>query len=128
MTENKRFTLTNPKNAFQEMKCGIDDRSNTLTFNEVVALLNSLNEENEQLEQENKVLQSKLQMFMNVVEEDTKIIEKCNKLLKENEQLKQELKRCRDWINSDKDDYELTLSFIKNKGYSLKDVLEYERS
>jgi len=47
--------------------------------------------------------------------------------LKENEQLKQELKRCRNWLNSDKNDYELTLAFIKNKGYSLKDVLEYEK-
>ena len=51
-----------------------------------------------------------------------------NKELKEeNEQLIYDLKRCRDWINSDKDDYELTLAFIKNKGYSLKDVLEYEK-
>ena len=50
-----------------------------------------------------------------------------NKLNDENEQLKKELKRCKDWINSDKYDYELTLSFIKNKGYSLKDVLEYEK-
>lgn len=48
-------------------------------------------------------------------------------LLNENEQLKKELKRCKNWINSDKNDYELTLSFIKNKGYSLKDVLEYEK-
>lgn len=50
-----------------------------------------------------------------------------NELSEENEQLKKELKRCKDWINSDKNDYELTLSFIKNKGYSLKDVLEYEK-
>lgn len=42
MTE--RFTLTNPKNAFQEMKCGIDDWGNTLTFNEVVDLLNKQHE------------------------------------------------------------------------------------
>ena len=50
-----------------------------------------------------------------------------NKLNDENEQLKKELKRCRDWLNSDKNDYQLTLAFIKNKGYSLKDVLEYEK-
>ncbi len=50
-----------------------------------------------------------------------------NKLNDENDQLKKELKRCKDWINSDKYDYELTLAFIKNKGYSLKDVLEYEK-
>lgn len=55
------------------------------------------------------------------------IVELLNNLSDENEQLKQQLKRCRDWINSDKDDYELTLAFIKNKGYSLKDVLEYEK-
>ena len=55
--------------------------------------------------------------------EDNKIL----KLEKENEQLIDDLKRCRNWINSDKDDYELTLAFIKNKGYSLKDVLEYEK-
>ena len=41
--------------------------------------------------------------------------------------LKKELKRCRDWLNSDKNDYQLTLAFIKSKGYSLKDVLEYEK-
>lgn len=50
-----------------------------------------------------------------------------NKLNDENEQLKKELKRCRDWLNSDKNDYQLTLAFIKSKGYSLKDVLEYEK-
>ena len=48
-------------------------------------------------------------------------------LLNENEQLKKELKRCRDWLNSDKNDYQLTLAFIKSKGYSLKDALEYEK-
>lgn len=51
---------------------------------------------------------------------------KCE-LADENEQLKKELKRCRDWLNSDKNDYQLTLAFIKSKGYSLKDVLEYEK-
>ena len=50
-----------------------------------------------------------------------------NKLNDENEQLRKELKRCRDWLNSDKNDYQLTLAFIKSKGYSLKDVLEYEK-
>ena len=50
-----------------------------------------------------------------------------NALYDENEELKAELKRCKEWINSDKNDYELTLAFIKNKGYSLKDVLEYEK-
>lgn len=52
---------------------------------------------------------------------------KLNELAEENLHLKKELKRCKDWINSDKYDYELTLAFIKSKGYSLKDVLEYEK-
>ena len=43
----KRFRLTNPKNSFQEMKCGINDRNKTLTFNETVDCLNNLHEENE---------------------------------------------------------------------------------
>ena len=55
------------------------------------------------------------------------VTKKLNELSEENERLKKELKRCKDWINSDKYDYELTLAFIKNKGYSLKDVLEYEK-
>lgn len=55
------------------------------------------------------------------------VVDLLNELVEENEQLKKELKRCKDWINSDKNDYELTLAFIKNKGYSLKDVLEYEK-
>ena len=55
------------------------------------------------------------------------LCEMLNELNDENKHLKQELKRCRDWLNSDKYDYELTLAFIKNKGYSLKDVLEYEK-
>lgn len=50
-----------------------------------------------------------------------------NELAKENKRLKKELERCKEWINSDKYDYELTLAFIKNKGYSLKDMLEYEK-
>ena len=52
---------------------------------------------------------------------------KLNQLSDENEQLKQELKRCRCRLNSDKNDYQLTLAFIKSKGYSLKDVIEYEK-
>ena len=58
---------------------------------------------------------------------DKEIEKLVNHLLNQNEELKKELKRCKDWINSDKNDYELTLAFIKNKGYSLKDVLEYEK-
>lgn len=55
MTE--RFTLTNPKNAFQEMKCGINDKDSTLTFNEVVDILNTFNDENEQLKKRIKELE-----------------------------------------------------------------------
>ena len=78
MTTTKRFTLTNPKNAFQEMKCGIDDRGNTLTFNEVVDLLNAINEENEQL----KTIIQQLRT------DNTKQKKKLNTTMKENEQLK----------------------------------------
>lgn len=59
--------------------------------------------------------------------EAEEIVDLLNYLNDENEQLKKELKRCRDWLNSDKNDYQLTLAFIKSKGYSLKDVLEYEK-
>ena len=59
--------------------------------------------------------------------EAEEIVDLLNCLNDENEKLKKELKRCRDWLNSDKNDYQLTLAFIKSKGYSLKDVLEYEK-
>ena len=59
--------------------------------------------------------------------EAEEIVDLLNQLSDENEQLKQELKRCRCRLNSDKNDYQLTLAFIKSKGYSLKDVLEYEK-
>ena len=59
--------------------------------------------------------------------EAEEIVDLLNCLNDENEQLKKELKRCRDWLNSDKNDYQLTLAFIKSKGYSLKDVIEYEK-
>ena len=58
---------------------------------------------------------------------DKEIEKLVNHLLNQNEELKKELKRCKDWIISDKNDYELTLAFIKNKGYSLRDILEYEK-
>lgn len=55
-------------------------------------------------------------------------LDKKNNELKERiKELEKELQRCREWINSDKNDYELTLSFIKSKGFSLKDVLNYEK-
>lgn len=55
------------------------------------------------------------------------VVDRLNEQEKQNQQLKKELKRCKEWINSDKNDYELTLAFIKSKGYSLQDVLEYEK-
>lgn len=65
--------------------------------------------------------------YNNLIDDNTEYVAEINQIHKKNEQLKEELKRCRNWINSDKNDYELTLAFIKNKGYSLKDVLEYEK-
>lgn len=65
----KRFALTNPKNNFQEMKCGINDKTfdRTLTFNEVVDILNSFQElsindlkQIEQLKEENEQLKIEL--------------------------------------------------------------------
>ena len=68
-----------------------------------------------------------------ILSED-ELVDRINELNDENKKLKlknmllkKELKRCRDWLNSDKNDYQLTLAFIKSKGYSLKDVLEYEK-
>ena len=68
-----------------------------------------------------------IQIMNNLNEKARERSKALSKLQKENEQLKEDLKRCRNWLNSDKYDYELTLAFIKNKGYSLKDVLEYEK-
>ena len=81
MTE--RFTLTNPKNAFQEMKCGIDDRGNTLTFNEVVDMLNAFNDENEQLK---SICQDYRDHAIDFKAD-------CVRLEKENEQLKSEIEK-----------------------------------
>lgn len=88
----------------------IEMLGDTLEAEEIVDLLNDLTEENEQLKSSNLEYEDALARFE-----------------EKNQQLKKELKRCKDWINSDKNDYELTLAFIKNKGYSLKDVLEYEK-
>ena len=66
-------------------------------------------------------------IYIDGKDELLELAEYVDRLQEENEQLKKELKRCRDWLNSDKNDYQLTLAFIKSKGYSLKDVLEYEK-
>lgn len=100
MTENKRFELTMNGNEVAQYEI-IDHNQENLT------VYNNLG---------NVYFSSAM-----------KVCELLNNLVDENEQLKEELKRCKDWINSDKNDYELTLSFIKNKGYSLKDVFEYEK-
>lgn len=86
-------------------------------FHKIIDLLNDLNNENEHLKQD----------CSNLIDDNTEYVAEINQMHKENEQLKKELERYRGWINSDKNDYELTLAFIKNKGYSLKDVLEYEK-
>ena len=118
MTE-KRFTYMEQFNGF----CDVYDNGKILScmrleyVENTVNLLNEFNDKCEFLEIENESLEDGA----------TKYAELYHKSLKENEQLKKELKRCKDWINSDKYDYELTLAFIKNKGYSLKNVLEYEK-
>lgn len=80
--------------------------------------------ENAKLRLKNKELQEEIKLLKPTNAEQ---YEQIVQLQKENEYLKKQLKRFKDWINSDKYDYELTLAFIKNKGYSLKDVLEYEK-
>ena len=101
MTE-KRFT-TNGYKIYDTFHDGIHWLVNQVEANEIVDKMNNLDSK---------------------ARERSKAL---SKLQKENEQLKKELKRCRDWLNSDKNDYQLTLAFIKSKGYSLKDVLEYEK-
>ena len=98
-----------------------DSRASLL---EIVNELNGLAEENYDNKAMIEFLSTENTQIMNELKTRTQIQ---HQLEEENEQLKEELKRCRDWINSDKNDYELTLAFIKNKGYSLKDVLEYEK-
>ena len=101
MTE-KRFT-TNGYKIYDTFHDGIHWLVNQVEANEIVDKMNNLDSK---------------------ARERSKAL---SKLQKENEQLKQELKRCRCRLNSDKNDYQLTLAFIKSKGYSLKDVLEYEK-
>ena len=109
MTE-KRFFYSDMKER-RSPPCIIDMKGmRYCNLQEVVKPLNKLSDENEQLKKDATILVYSNQEYR-----------------WENEQLKKELERCKDWINSDKNDYELTLAFIKNKGYSLKDVLEYEK-
>ena len=149
MTADKRFNL-----AFYDEYDGTfsiqdmlywEENKHLHSLDEIIDLLNELDSENKKLEKENLDLSEELDYYKTkcasletgyIQEQDENWrLEKskmdfANELAKtidENELLKQRLKRCRDWINSDKNDYELTLAFIKNKGYSLKDVLEYEK-
>ena len=103
----KRFTLTNSENAFQEMKCGIDDRGKTLTFIEVVNELNELHEDNQLLHKMNaNAIDFMYDNFdLNIMFTDRELNDICNEmgwelsekgikinqLEKENEQLKQQL-------------------------------------
>ena len=100
MTE-KRFT-TNGYKIYDTFHDGIHWLVNQVEANEIVDKMNNLDSK---------------------ARERSKAL---SKLQKENEQLKQELKRCRCRLNTDKNDYKLTLAFIKSKGYSLKDVVRWK--
>lgn len=109
MTE-KRFRISQ---GYNDKFCHDWEKNKLLNFRQTVDLLNELAEEIMELDIQNDFLKDENRHMRDLVNE--------------NRQLKKELKRYKDWINSDKYDYELTLSFIKNKGYSLKDVLEYKK-
>ena len=100
MTE-KRFT-TNGYKIYDTFHDGIHWLVNQVEANEIVDKMNNLDSK---------------------ARERSKAL---SKLQKENEQLKQELKRRRSRLKSDKNDYQLTLAFIKSKGYSLKDVVRWK--
>ena len=87
MTE-KQFNLANPNSSFLSMNCGIKYGDRLLNFKEVVVLLNSLNDENEQLRARNKYLERKIQRERNIhVKEHEKWEEE---IQKENEKIKQQ--------------------------------------
>ena len=127
----------------KEMYDGYTAFEDSMTGEEIVDRLNELNDENQLLHEINEeTINFMYDNFdSNIIFTDRDLNDICNEmgwelsekgikikqLEEENEQLKKELKRCRDWLNSDKNDYQLTLAFIKSKGYSLKDVLEYEK-
>lgn len=110
MTEKRYTTMWKPETTFSRFWIVRENWERKLNANDVVDLLNEQHEQIERLKGNFRALDEV----------------KCE-IAEENEQLKKELKRCRDWLNSDKNDYQLTLAFIKSKGYSLKDVLEYEK-
>ena len=119
MSDYKRFIVDDAGTLID-----IETRDMYDIVEEVVDLLNKFEDITNQyykhikeLEKENKQLQK----------DATTLVYSNIDYRKENEHLKKELKRCKEWLNDDKNDYELTLAFIKHKGYSLKDVLEYEK-
>lgn len=125
---DKRFTITQKEDYFyvrdevNKKPMGMfefkqDEFPVYFCFHKIIDLLNEQHEEIKELQRHLDL------MRCGALTDDKRIKE----LSDENEQLKKELKRCKDWLNSDKNDYQLTLAFIKNKGYSLKDVLEYEK-
>ena len=120
-----RYTLMFDEHTFFVWDNENDERMTALNvtkkLNEQQSEINDLNQKNADLLGDNICSLDEFEKCTN------KLKAKILQLQEENEQLKKELKRCKDWINSDKYDYELTLAFIKNKGYSLKDVLEYEK-
>ena len=131
MTEDKRFIMIKSNGLYvpidkqqQYNFSGLEDESDCMRIINVLNILYDMKVDNEKIAnyllEENEQLKKEVDFY--------KYFQKGTRELKrENKQLKEKLKRFRDWINSDKDDYELVLAFIKNKGYSLKDVLEYER-
>ena len=146
MDKNKRYTYLNySKDGYIG---SFYENDKPLTNKEVWNILNNQEEEIntlqsliiddedklEELKKENeryKFAYNELTSYINANFDEymtqKKLNERIRELEKQNQQLKKGLKRCREWINSDKNDYELTLAFIKSKGYSLKDVLEYEK-
>ena len=117
---DKRFTITQKEDYFyvrdevNKKPMGMfefkqDEFPVYFCFHKIIDLLNEQHEEIKELQRHLDL------MRCGALTDDKRI------------KVKKELKRCKDWLNSDKNDYQLTLAFIKNKGYSLKDVLEYEK-
>ena len=117
MTEKRYTTMWKPETTFSRFWIVRENWERKLNANDVVDLLNEQHEQIEDLKDANVRCCNEYSYFH----------KRMIQVEKENEWLKKELKRCRDWLNSDKNDYQLTLAFIKIKGYSLKDVLEYEK-
>ena len=131
---------------FIENCCNVSDLKKN--WKNVCDKLNEVADENEQLKQTNQRLNDELQETMGYlalksgVEKENEQLKRqignlehtkdfcadvcadCERLEKENEQLKQKLQQCRKFLN---DDLDIALGFISHKGYSLKDLKEYEK-